>query len=41
MTIYGLNPSKIDGTYAFVGYTKEEEMKKYDKRMIMNEKTHD
>ncbi|MDD4547976.1 MAG: hypothetical protein PHI05_04470 [Bacilli bacterium] len=32
MTIYGFNPSKMNGTYAYIGYTTEERMKKYDKR---------
>lgn len=35
MTIYGLNPTKLNGTYAYVGYTTEEEMKKYDARMVI------
>ena len=39
MTVYGLNPSKLNGTYAYVGYTTEEEMKKYDPRMISAENT--
>lgn len=34
MTVYGFNPSKLNGTYAYVGYTTEEEMKKYDQRML-------
>ena len=37
MTVYGFNPSKLNGTYAYVGYTKEEEMKKYDQRMLTGE----
>lgn len=37
MTVYGLNPSKLNGTYAYVGYTTEEEMKKYDQRMLTGE----
>lgn len=37
MTVYGFNPSKLNGTYAYVGYTTEEEMKKYDQRMITGE----
>ena len=37
MTIYGFNPSKLNGTYAYVGYTTEEEMKKYDQRMLTGE----
>lgn len=39
MTVYGFNPSKLNGTYAYVGYTTEEEMKKYDPRMISAENT--
>ena len=34
MTIYGLNPNKMDHTYAFIGYCSVEDMSKYDKRMI-------
>ncbi len=34
MTVYGLNPSKLEGTYAYVGYCLPEEMKKYDSRML-------
>ncbi len=37
MTIYGFNPSKLNGTYAYVGYTTQEEMKKYDQRMLISE----
>lgn len=37
MTVYGFNPSKLNGTYAYVGYTTEEEMKKYDQRMLIDE----
>lgn len=37
MTIYGFNPSKLNGTHAYVGYTTEEEMKKYDPRMLSSE----
>ena len=33
MTVYGFDPSKLNGTFAYVGYTSEEEMKKYDPRM--------
>lgn len=36
MTVYGLNPRKLNGTYAYVGYTTEEEMEKYDARMVSN-----
>ena len=34
MTIYGFNPSKLDGTYAYIGYCTPSEMKKYDARML-------
>ena len=34
MTIYGLEPKKMEHTYAYIGYCSEEEMIKYDKRMI-------
>ena len=34
MTIYGLDPKKINKTYAFIGYCSVEDMAKYDKRMI-------
>ncbi|MDE6387907.1 MAG: hypothetical protein K2L82_08900 [Lachnospiraceae bacterium] len=34
MTVYGFDPSKLNGTFAYVGYTSEEEMKKYDPRML-------
>jgi hypothetical protein len=37
MTIYGFNPSKLNGTYAYVGYTTENEMRKYDQRMLVGE----
>lgn len=37
MTVYGFNPSKLNGTYAYIGYTTEEEMKKYDQRMLTGE----
>ena len=37
MTIYGFNPSKLNGTYAYVGYTTENEMRKYDQRMLIGE----
>lgn len=37
MTIYGLNPDKLEGTYAYIGYCTEEEMKKYDVRMLKDE----
>ena len=35
MTIYGFDSNKLEGTYAYIGYTSKEEMKKYDKRMIV------
>ncbi len=34
MTIYALDRLKLDGTYAYIGYCKKEEMDKYDSRMI-------
>ena len=34
MTIYGFMPEKLESAYAYIGYCTEEEMKKYDKRMI-------
>ena len=34
MTIYGFNPSKLNGTYAYIGYCNSEEMNQYDSRMI-------
>ena len=37
MTVYGFNSNKLNGTYAYVGYTTEEEMKKYDPRMLAGE----
>lgn len=37
MTVYGFDPSKLDGTFAYVGYTSEDEMKKYDIRMLSGE----
>ena len=37
MTVYGFNPNKLDGTYAYVGYCSPEEMKKYDPRMLSGE----
>lgn len=36
MTIYGLDPSKLEGTYAYVGYCSIKEMEKYDSRMTIN-----
>ena len=38
MTIYAFDPSKLEDTYAFVGHCTEEEMKKYDARMLTEEK---
>lgn len=37
MTVYGFNSNKLNGTYAYVGYTTEEEIKKYDPRMLTGE----
>lgn len=37
MTVYGFLPDKLEGTYAYVGYCNEEEMKKYDVRMLSGE----
>ena len=37
MTVYGFNSNKLNGTYAYVGYTTEEEMKKYEPRMLTGE----
>lgn len=34
MTVYGFDPSKLDGTFAYVGYCKQDEMEKYDARML-------
>ena len=34
MTVYGFDPSKLDGTFVYVGYTSENEMRKYDIRML-------
>lgn len=34
MTIYGFIPEKLNGTYAYIGYCTEEEMRKYDERML-------
>lgn len=36
MTIYGLDPSKLEGTYAYVGYCSIKDMEKYDSRMVIN-----
>lgn len=37
MTIYAFLPSKLNNTYAYIGYCSEEEMKKYDIRMLKGE----
>ena len=37
MTVYGFDPSKLEGTYAYVGYCSDEDMKKYDSRMLLGE----
>ena len=37
MTVYGFNSNKLNGTYAYVGYTTEEEMKTHDPRMLTGE----
>lgn len=37
MTIYGFDTSKLDGTYAYVGYCSSKDMKKYDSRMLEEE----
>lgn len=37
MTVYGFNSNKLNGTYAYVGYTTKEEMKKYDQRVLTGE----
>ena len=34
MTVYGLDPSKLEGTFAYIGHCTSEEMKKYDARML-------
>ncbi len=34
MTVYGLNPSELSDTHAYVGYCTPDEMKKYDSRMV-------
>ena len=34
VTIYGMIPEKFKGTYGFIGHCSEEEMSKYDKRMV-------
>ena len=37
MTIYAFDSSKLEGTYAYIGHCTEEEMKKYDIRMLPHE----
>ena len=37
MTVYGFDPSKLEGTYAYIGHCIPEEMKKYDERMLSGE----
>lgn len=37
MTIYAFIPSKLSDTYAYIGYCSEEEMQKYDIRMLKGE----
>ena len=37
MTIYGFDPTKLDGIYAYVGYCSSRDMKKYDLRMLEGE----
>ena len=37
MTVYGFDPSKLNGTFAYIGYTTEKEMKQYDQRMLLQE----
>ncbi|MCQ2505552.1 MAG: hypothetical protein MJ113_00030 [Lachnospiraceae bacterium] len=34
MTVYGLLPEKIEGSYAYIGFVSKEEMELYDKRML-------
>ena len=34
MTVYGFDPSKLHGTFAYVGYTSVNEIRKYDIRML-------
>ena len=36
MTIYGFDPNKLEGTFAYVGYCTDEDMQKYDPRMLSN-----
>ena len=37
MTIYAFIPNKLNGTYAYIGYCSEDEMKEYDIRMLKGE----
>lgn len=37
MTIYAFNPKKLNDSYAYVGYCSEDDMKKYDIRMLSGE----
>lgn len=37
MTVYGIDPAKVEDTFAFIGYCSVEEMKKYDVRMISSQ----
>ena len=37
MTVYGFDPNKLQGTYAYIGYCTPEDMKKYDVRMLKDE----
>ena len=37
MTVYGFEPSKLEGTYAYVGHCTPGEMEKYDERMLSGE----
>lgn len=39
MTVYGFDPSKLEGTFAYIGYCTPEEMKKYDVRMLSDNYT--
>lgn len=34
MTVYGLKPEEFIGTFGYIGYCNEKDMKKYDSRMI-------
>lgn len=35
MTVYGMEPENFNGTYGFIGYALEQDMKKYDSRMLI------